>query len=905
MKKICLFLLIALMSFQGFSQQKTLQLEDYKRWSRIVQPVLADDGSWFAYSLRPNGGDDTLHLKNIATDNIERFENGSNPIFSSDVQHFAFFTQPGKKKSEELKKEKKPVTKTAFLKSLGNGKTFEVSRADKMEFSEDGKFWAVHRTKPEGKKNSHKGSDLVIHDLESGNVMTLGNVEEFSFNKRSDKLAYTVSAEDKIGNGVFLLDLHNRSTQVLDAEKSDYKHLVWDDHRADRKEWGSKGKTLAFLKGVADDSLIHTAYDLLVFANLDNSPNKHQLEKDNTALADLVISDLSRVYFQENGKGVWVGLKQQEAKVKMSKDTIPNVDVWHHKDDRIQSVQMVRAERNRRNTDTGLFDFEKGTLTQLTDHPDQSLVMSNHNRYLIKRDEKPYVSDINWGVSPADLYRVDVSSGDEKMIEEEINRPLEVSPNGRFYIYQKDSALIVYDLENDRKVNVSEKADVSFMNMDHPYPHENPPYGVAGWTKDENHVIVNHEFDLWLLALDGSSAENLTKIGTDKEIRFRLANLEREEKWVDLDKTIILTAYGEWTKKSGFYALEKGKEPSELVYDDAMFGSAQKARNTEKVVFTRQTFTEFPDYHLADMRFGKPKKLTNANPQHAEYAWGKRKLVDFENGRGDKLQGTLTLPANYEEGKSYPTIIYFYEKMSDRHHQYSMPVYDDRPHMSTYASNGYMVFMPDNVYEEGRPGTSALDGITSAANKLIELGYADADRIGLQGHSWSGYQTSFILTKTDMFKCIVTGAPPTNLESFYNNIYGSSGTVHHGIMEIGQVRMGRGVTPWTHREDYQRENPMFHIQNINTPFLILHGTKDGAVDWAQGLELYNAARRMGKEVIFLSYPNEGHHLTNEANQKDFQVRMKEYFDHYLMDKEAPTWMESGVPHSQKLYEMAE
>ncbi|WP_143962380.1 S9 family peptidase [Litoribacter populi] len=905
MKKICLLLLFTAISFQGFSQQKTLQLEDYKRWSRIVQPTLADDGNWFAYSLRPNGGDDTLHLKNLSTEKLERIENGSNPLFASTSKHVAYFTQPGKKNAEELKKEKKPVIKTAHLKTLDQEKAYEVSKAEKMEFSENGKYWAVHRSKPEGNKNSHKGADLVIHDLESGNVMTLGNVEEFSFNKHSDMLAYTVSAEDKIGNGVFLLDLNSRSTKVLDSEKSNFKHLIWDDHRAERSEWESKGRTLAFLKGVADDSLVHTAYDLMVFTDLDQSPKNHPLKKDNNVLGEMVISDLSRIYFKENGKGVWVGLKSQDVKVKISKDTIPNVDVWHHKDDRIQSVQMVRAERNRRNTETGLFDFESGAFTQLTDHPDQSLVMSNHNRYLIKRDEKPYVSDINWGVSPSDLYRIEVSSAEEKMIDSEVNRPLEVSPDGKFYIYQKDSALIVYDLENDRKINVSEKAEVNFMNMDHPYPHENPPYGVAGWTKDGQHVIVNHDYDLWLLAVDGSSAENLTKVGSEKEIRFRIANLDNEEKWVDLKEPVILTAYGEWTKKSGFYILKQGQQPKELMYEDAMFGSTQKAKGADKLVFTKQTFTEFPDYYIADLNFGKPQRITEANPQHSEYAWGKRKLVDFENGRGDKLQGTLTLPANYEEGKSYPTIIYFYEKMSDRHHQYSMPVYDDRPHMSTYASNGYMVFMPDNVYEEGRPGTSALDGITSAANKLIELGYADKEKIGLQGHSWSGYQTSFILTQTDMFKCIVTGAPPTNLESFYNNIYGSSGTVHHGIMEIGQVRMGRGVTPWTHREDYQRENPMFHIQNINTPFLILHGTKDGAVDWSQGLELFNAARRMGKEVIFLSYPEEGHHLTNEANQKDFQVRMKAYFDHYLMDKDAPDWMISGVPHSKKLYELAE
>jgi dipeptidyl aminopeptidase/acylaminoacyl peptidase len=250
-------------------------------------------------------------------------------------------------------------------------------------------------------------------------------------------------------------------------------------------------------------------------------------------------------------------------------------------------------------------------------------------------------------------------------------------------------------------------------------------------------------------------------------------------------------------------------------------------------------------------------------------------------------------------------IVYFYEKMSDRHHQYSMPVYDDRPHMSTYASNGYLVFMPDVVFEFGRPGTSSLDVITSATQKVIDLGYADPEKIGLQGHSWGGYQSSFILTQTDLFSTVVTGAPPTNLTSFYNNIYGSSGTNHHGIMEIGQVRMGRGVTPWTHREMYQRENPMFYVPDIEIPFMILHGTDDGAVDWMQGLEFYNAARRMGKEVVLLSYPGEGHHLGREANQVDFQIRMKEWFDHYVKGEPAADWIVNGIPFIEKQYNRAE
>jgi dipeptidyl aminopeptidase/acylaminoacyl peptidase len=219
--------------------------------------------------------------------------------------------------------------------------------------------------------------------------------------------------------------------------------------------------------------------------------------------------------------------------------------------------------------------------------------------------------------------------------------------------------------------------------------------------------------------------------------------------------------------------------------------------------------------------------------------------------------------------------------------------------MATYASNGYLVLQPDVVYEIGKPGTSALDCVTSAVKKVIELGYADPAHIGLQGHSWGGYQSSFIVTQTDMFAAVVTGAPPTDLTSFYDTLYRSSGNIQQGIMEVGQVRMGAGVTPWSAHVLYESQSPIHNAPNIKTPFMIMQGTADNAVDAGQGLEFYAAARRLGKQVILLSYPDEPHHLGKRENQKDFQVRMKQYFDHYLKGAPAPLWMTDGVPQIKK------
>lgn len=776
-----------------------------------------------------------------------------------------------------------------------------------MEFSEDGKFFAVSLEKTQSDKSKHKGQDLVVVDLRNMTSMNFGNVSDFAFNKNSNHLAYTVDAADMVGNGLYLYDLKNNILKNLDSDRKTYSSLIWDDSRTLKKDWSSKGNQLAVLKGETVDTLEQRNNSLLIISNLHQKHLKTELKVGNSKNfpENFVISEKGNLQFSNDGSFVLFGIKEQEKKMKLDKDTIPNLDVFHWNDETINSVQRRRANRNKNFTYWASFQPKTNTFTRLTDESMRELLVSRNSEYWIGRNPKPYINDVNWGVSPADLYQVNLKTGKREKIIDLVKRTLGHSPEGNYYAIQKDSAIHVIELNSNKITNISKATGVQFMNMEHPYPHENPPYGLAGWTKDGNSIILNHKYDLWSVKLDGSGGENITQgMGDQEEIQFRYVNLDVEDPYIDTSKPVMLRAYGEWTKKAGFFRLNMGKKPKELLYDDYAFGNLRKAKDVDKVIFTKESFVEFPDYHFSNLSFKKPTRLTDANPQQAEYKWGSKVLIDYTNSKGDKLQGTLTLPPDYEEGKKYPMVVYFYEKMSNRHHRYYMPVYDDRPHGSTYASNGYLFFQPDNVYEVGKPGTSSLDCITSATQRVIDLGYADPDRIGLQGHSWGGYQSSFILTQTDMFKCVVTGAPPTDIESFYNNIYGNSGTNHTGIMEIGQVRMGRNVNPWNSREIYQRENPMFHAQNIKVPFMILHGTADGAVDWTQGLEFYNAARRLGKEVIFLSYPGEPHHLRREANQKDFQIRMKAYFDHYLMDKEAPEWIIEGIPHLKKLYEKA-
>jgi dipeptidyl aminopeptidase/acylaminoacyl peptidase len=412
--------------------------------------------------------------------------------------------------------------------------------------------------------------------------------------------------------------------------------------------------------------------------------------------------------------------------------------------------------------------------------------------------------------------------------------------------------------------------------------------------------VLNHRYDLWLMPVaNEGEAVNLTRgVGTEREIVFRV--IREDGPRIDLAEPLFLSASGDRTKHSGYWSLDVGSEPRPILYEDMRIGRPIRADSTDRAIFTKETFTMFPDYWVSDGSLQGARRVTDANPQLAELAWSPgRVLIDYTNERGHELQGTLALPAGYEEGRRYPMLVYFYETMSQQHHSFQMPRYDDRPHVATYASNGYLVLQPDIVYTMGQPGSSALDDLTAAVQRVIDLGYADPERIGLQGHSWGGYQSSFVLTQTDIFAAVVTGAPVTNLVSFYNELYASSGSVQQGITEAGQVRMGMGVTPWNSGELYRSQSPVHNVENINTPFLILHGTDDGAVDWRQGLEFFNSARRNGKEVILLSYPGEAHHLGRRANQEDFQIRMRQFFDHHLLGSPAPGWMTEGVPFIDK------
>jgi dipeptidyl aminopeptidase/acylaminoacyl peptidase len=875
-------------------EKKALTLEDYKEWSRITNTAISPNGMYMTYTYKPNKSDTaTFFVHEIEGDTVYSTWNAKTVNFSNDSKWLAFLVEPSETEAKALKKEKKPVSNSLFLYNLSSQEVDTIEDVQDYQFSEASNYLAIKKTKsnPDAK---HSGTDLIVKDLINGATLNIGNVSGYNFNKPGMLLAYLIDADGDNGNGIYINDLDNHRTWALHTGQDTYSQLSWNE----------QGDRLAALFGGIPKGKVQYNNTLLwvsgLKAGMNNlgQPMTFVSEKTSDYPANHVISEYYTPQWNDAGTQLFIGIKEQQDELKKEDELEANVDVWHWKDEVVQSRQINTANQDRKATFLSVLNLDNKGFVRL-ETKDMSEVRNNDKSpWVVASVDTAYRTKRNMPSGYADLYRINTQSGATSLISEKVYHDMGISPMGDYAVYSRDGAVMLYDLESGKTTNITERAGVSFEDKDFDVPVEKPTYGIGGWSGDGNWVMINNQYDIYAFSLKTEEVVNLTQgIGNEEEIRFRLVQLDPEADTLNIKDPMLLSAYGEWTKKSGFYEVSFGKKPKALRYADKMLGRPTKAKDANVVIYTEQTFEEFPDYWVTNLSFKKPKKITNANPQISEFKWGQRVLVDYTDKRGNKLQGTLALPADYKKGEKYPMIIYFYQKLSQQHHSFSMPTYDDRPHMSTYASNGYLVLMPDITYDEGKPGSSALDDITSSAQKVIDLGYADPERIGLQGHSWGGYQSSFILTQTDMFACVVTGAPLTNLISMYNVEYKRTGNLNGPILEWSQGRMG--VSPWDNMELYRSQSPIHQAQNISTPFLILHGTADGAVDWLQGLEYYTTARRLGKEVILLSYPDEPHHLQKEANQKDFQIRMKQYFDYYLKDVPPPVWIKEGVEHLDK------
>ncbi len=574
----------------------------------------------------------------------------------------------------------------------------------------------------------------------------------------------------------------------------------------------------------------------------------------------------------------------------------PDLVLWHWKDKRLQAQQQVEESRDKNFSYLATFRVAEKKFIRLADEFLRTVTPAPKHRWAVGTDSREYdLMGTLDGRRYQDVYVVDMQTGARKPALKKSRWTFDASPDGTHLLYYDDGQFMTLDMASGQSFNITKNIQSNFYDEDDDHNNLKPPARPIGWTKDGASVLLSDNWDIWNVPVHGGNAVNLTQNGKRDKIRYQSRyRLDPEEKGIDLSKPNYLRAYGEWTKKAGIARLEGGKPgPKMLTWQDAGFGALIKAEKAEKYFFTRETYKDSPDYYVADAMLGGAGKISDVNPQQKNFLWSSgSRLIDYTSARGDKLQGALFLPANYQPGKSYPTVVYIYEKLSQGLNNYAMPSYNGF-NKSVYTSNGYAVLMPDITYKINDPGMSAVWCILPALKAAIETGVVDKDHVALHGHSWGGYQTAFMVTQTDAFRAAIAGAPLTDMISMYNLIYWNTGSGNMAIFESSQGRFTGSPVEIT--DSYIRNSPVFHAKNVTTPLMILHNDKDGAVDFTQGIEYYNQLRRLQKPVVMLQYKGENHGLRVPANMKDYTIRMKEFLDHHLMGKPAPKWLTDGVP----------
>lgn len=926
--------------------KKPLTLAEADTWRSIRFAALSPDGKWFAHRVGAGEGETDLILRNLGDGKETKFPGGTGfgvSQFSLDGKWFAFTYAPPTKGGAPGAP--RPKSKLVLV-NLASGEKTEIEGGGQFRFNGEAATHIAYRkvaeapaapggptppgaptvptvpTAPTAPAPAHTGTDLVLRDLAAGTDFVLGNVSEYDFDKKGEWLVTVIDAAGQIGNGVHLRDVRTGAVHAIETGKAGYRGLSWNEE-----------STAFVVTKQTDDAGHETKWQSVVgFTDLGPKPTKtvYDPKDDKDFPKDMAISggagwtdalDGFTFNIAARKKKTETAPPPKEVKAdakddaKKEKKTVPGLTsggsggakpdlvVWHWKDERLQPMQEKQAGSDRMVVYSGVYWTKDKKFVRLSDDKMRQVSLLAKQKFAVARDSKPYeyMSYLN-GKLYTDVYVIDPKTGSKKKAADKLaslffgGAGVSGSPAGTHFLYYKDGHYHVCDPATAKCVNVTEKVAASFVDDEDDHNIDKPARRSFGWSRDGRFVLLSDGWDVWKVAIDGTGGENLTVNGKKDGVRYQgLTQFEPEFKpGIDLTRPVYVTMYGEWTKKDGLGRVDPSKNGvNVLLWGDCSHGFPQKARKAEVFALTRQTAVEYPDYHVTDATFKDLKKVTDANPQQKDYKWtAGTKLVEYKGLGGKKLQGALFLPADYEPGKKYPTIVYIYEKLSQGLHRYQPP--SQWAIGSIYTSNGYAVLMPDITYRLNDPGVSAAECIIPALDAAVATGVVDNDKVALHGHSWGGYQTAFMVTQTDRFKCAIAGAALTDLVSMYSSVYWNVGMANQPIFESSQGRFTGGY--WEQQEAYIRNSPVYHATKVKTPLLLLHNDKDGAVDFTQGVEYYNTLRRLQKPVVMLQYKGENHGLAKPENRKDYAIRMREFFDHHLMGKPAPDWWLEGVPH---------
>lgn len=744
------------------------------------------------------------------------------------------------------------------------------------------------------RKKKEYGSELVLRNMTNMNERKFADVLDYTLSKDAKTLVYAVSARKEDANGVQAVATSGDGpSQVLVSGRGKYQKLTWDEDQTQ----------LAFLSD-KEDASAKQPKSRVYHWNRSAAPAIEVVSHATSGFRkDLVVSDKANLSFSLDGSRLFMGAAPVPEPEKNPDEEPPAdekvlVDLWHWKDDYIQPIQKIRAEQERSKSYRAVYHVKEKNFVQLADETMENIAPSNDGRYAIGTDNRQFRTMADHDPGYSDYYLVNTLTGERTLIVEKQRFGVSLSPNAKYAIYFDGKDWNSYSVADGKVVNLTGHLPVKFFDEENDTPSVPGSYGLVGWTRDDARVLINERYDIWHFSPNGGATPLTDGLGRKEKTVLRYVRLDPKERWIDPAKSMLLRAVNEETRDSGFYRDKiDGGVPEKLLMAAKDFNSPTKARDADVLVLTASRNNQFPDLWITSPNFKELKRVSNGDAQRAQFIWTSAELVSFKNTDGVPLKGLLIKPENFDPKRKYPMIVNIYEKLSQGLHNFRNPGPGTSINATYYASNGYLVFMPDIVYDIGYPGPSALKCVLPGIQAVVDKGFVDEKAIGIQGHSWGGYQIAYMVTQTNRFRAAAPGAVVANMTSAYSGIRWGTGLPRQFQYEHSQSRIGGNL--WEYPMRYLENSPVFRADRVETPMIMIHNDDDDAVPWYQGIEYYLALRRLNKEAYLFNYNGEKHNLRKRINQKDYTRRVQEFFDHFLKGAPAPEWMQKGIPYLKR------
>ena len=923
--RIALLLLLLACTPFVFAQKPALDFKAYDSWKRLEKEQISRNGKIVSYELTVLKGNPVLHFYQSDNRKHDSIVRGNGALIATDESYIAWKMSPDYDtlRTQELNKvdKKKQDKDSLYIRHIAQDSTYTFAKLKQVQQAEEApvlaflievapkkaeivepskfeKFYFWKKPVPEPKANPFKtdGNRLMVYTSGQSTFPFLDSITSFSLSPDGSKIAVIQQRKVKLDS----MQVRIYTTKDLQLLKEFEAQPIASD-----LTWSPNSQMLTFLYSpdtVAVKNFHLTLFDINLLKQLDFGDSS-DFDKSAKGL-DQAVANGRKPQFSADNRYFFFGVRERQI---FQKDTLlerekVNLDIWHYQDLKLQPQQLLQKDQDLKRGFLYVYDLRNDRLTPLeNDTLKVTLDLRLKEPYLMALNTQPYAIAAQWEApSKADYYRMNLETGQKVLLGKGLNYAGELSADGRFFTYyiSEKQQWMLLDIAREISTCMNcQRKEINWKEDLNGQPMAAGPVGFVGYSSAAKEVYFQSEFDIWSYDVAAKTLRSISnELATKEKIALRFERYVQDSVWINLQEGYFI-GLRKSNKNELLYFYENGQIQQRLEVAQR-FSGLQKAENQNQYLLRKMDVRTYPDLWFVDTDFNKGVQISVANPQQSLYNWATVESVKWKAFDGQELEGLLYKPENYDPSQKYPLLFYYYELNSDNLHNYQAP----KPSASIinpteYASGGYLVFVPDIRYQAGKPAQGAYNSIMSAADYLIKNYPIDDKRMGLQGQSWGGYQSAMLITMTTRFAAAMAGAPVSNMFSAYGGIRWGSGLNRQFQYESTQSRIG--ATIWEKPDLYVENSPLFHLPKVQTPLLIMANDKDGAVPWYQGIELYTGLRRLNKPCWMLNYNDDDHNLTKLANKYDLSIRMRQFFDHYLMAAPAPSWMTNGIPATNK------